>query len=144
MPVQPLIAPRLPLQVSENRRIFRLNLNIALAKAYRSLGQSFDGPKRVCLEIVSDVLLDYGAKTTRKWLAELITDLGSKGYTMLAEVNADMHPPDQATAVLELFDGEINLYQTEDAMECRKSLRVKKLRNQDYIKNPICLAKLTT
>ena len=117
------------------------NLNIALAKVYRSLGQSFDGPKRVCLEIVSDVLLDYGAKTTRKWLAELITDLGSKGYTMLAEVNADMHPPDQATAVLELFDGEISLYQTEDPLECKKSIRIKKLRNQDYIKNPICLRK---
>jgi len=31
MPVQPLIVPRLPFQVSENRRIFRLNLNTALA-----------------------------------------------------------------------------------------------------------------
>jgi len=120
------------------------NLNIALAKAHRSLTQNFVGSKRVCVEIVSDVLLDYGAKTTRKWLSELITDLGSKGFTMLAVMNPSMHPPDQATAVLDLFDGEISVYQTDDPLECKKSLRVKKLRNQDYIKNPICLTKPTT
>ena len=117
------------------------NLNIALAKAHRSLTQNLEGSKRVCVEIVSDVLLDYGAKTTRKWLSELITDLGSKGFTILTVMNPGMHPPDQATAVLDLFDGEISLYQTEDQLECKKSIRVKKLRNQDYIKNPICLTK---
>ena len=117
------------------------NLNIALAKTYRSLGQSLAGTKRVCLEILSDVLLDYGAKTTRKWLSELITDLGSKGYTILAILNRGMHPPDQATGVLDLFDGEINLCQMEDPLGCTKSIRVGKLRNQDYIKNSICLTK---
>ena len=65
--------------------------------------------------------------------------MGSRGFTMLAEMNPAMHPSDQANAVLDLFDGEINLYQTEDPLECKKSIRVKKLRNQDYLKNPICL-----
>ena len=113
------------------------NLNIALLKAYRSVGQSSN--KRVCLEIVSDVLLRYGAEATRRWISELTTDMVSKGFTILAVMNPAMHPPDQATAVVDLFDGEISLYQTEDPLECKKSLRIKKLRNQDYIKNPICL-----
>ena len=113
------------------------NLNIALLKAYRNVEQTSN--RRVCINIVSDVLLDYGAKAARKWVAELVTDLVSKGFTILAVMNPAMHSPDQATAVVDLFDGEISLYQTDDPLECKKSLRIKKLRNQDYIKNPICL-----
>ena len=87
----------------------------------------------------SDVLLDYGAKSTRKWISELITDLGSKGFTILAVMDPSMHPADQSNAVLNLFDGEISITQTRDPLECKKSIRVEKLRNQDYIKNPICI-----
>jgi hypothetical protein len=50
-----------------------------------------------------------------------------------------MHPPDQATGVIDLFDGEITITQSGDPLECRKQIQVKKLRGQDYIKNPICL-----
>ncbi|MCJ7614781.1 hypothetical protein MUO71_08490, partial [Candidatus Bathyarchaeota archaeon] len=113
------------------------NLSISLAKAYRNIDQS--SKKRICVEIVSDVLLDYEAKATRKWISELITDLGSKGFTMLAVMNPSMHPSDQVNAIIDLFDGEISITQTDDPLECKKSIRVKKLRNQDYIKSPICL-----
>ena len=113
------------------------NLSISLAKAYRNIYSS--KKKRICVDIVSDVLVDYETKATRKWVSELITDLGSKGFTMLAVINPDIHPHDQARAIIDLFDGEINLTETEDPLECKKSIRVRKLRNQDYIKNPICL-----
>jgi len=83
--------------------------------------------------------MQYGPKTTRNWISELITDMSSKGFTTMVLMNPQMHPPDQIAAVLDLFDGEISLLQTEEPLECRKSLRVRKLRNQDYIKNPICL-----
>jgi KaiC/GvpD/RAD55 family RecA-like ATPase len=113
------------------------NLSISLAKAHRNIEPS--KKKRICVETVSDVLVDYETRATRKWISELITDLGSKGFTMLAVMNPAMHPTDQATAVIDLFDGEINITETEDPLECKKSIRIKKLRNQDYIKNPICL-----
>ena len=113
------------------------NLNIALVKAYRNVVQS--STKRAVIGIVSDVLVDYGLKTTRKWIEELTTDLVSKGFTILAVLDPNMHPPDQANAVINLFDGEIELMQTEDPLECKKSIRIRKLRNQDYIRNPICL-----
>ncbi len=139
-----LCNPKPKVEVPDLSNVYRLlgktdltNLNIALLKAYRSVEQSSN--KRVCLEIVSDVLLRYGAEATRRWISELTTDMVSKGFTILAVMNPAMHPPDQATAVVDLFDGEISLYQTEDPLECKKSIRVKKLRNQDYIKNPICL-----
>lgn len=115
------------------------NLNMALARESRSQ-QTQQNPKRLCVEIVSDVLLEYGATTTRKWVSELLTDLGSKGFTILAVLDSSMHPVDQANAIINLFDGEINLTQTGVPPDCRKSLLIKKLRGQDYIKNPICLS----
>jgi len=114
------------------------NLGIALVKAQRSLNQSVTN-KRICVEILSDVLVKHGTNTTREWISGLITNLGAKGFTMLAVMNPAMHPPDQATAVLDLFDGEISITQSDDPLDCKKSILVKKLRNQDYIKNPICL-----
>jgi hypothetical protein len=114
------------------------NLGISLTKAIRSIDQSVT-QKRICIEIVSDVLVKHGVNTTREWLSGLITDLGSKGFTMLAVMYPEMHQSEESKAVLSLFDGEISIIQSDDPLDCRKSIRVKKLRNQDYIKNSMCL-----
>jgi len=114
------------------------NLGIALIKAHRSIDQS-ETKKRVCVDILSEVLVKHGTNTTREWISGLITDLGAKGFTILAVMDPKEHPPDQATTVLNLFDGEISITQSDDPLDCKKSIHVKKLRNQDYIKNPICL-----
>jgi len=141
-----LCNPKLKIEVPDLPKVYKLrgktdlnNLNIALMKAYRNVKAS--SQKRVCIGIVSDVLVDYGVKATRKWIAELITDLVSRGFTVLAVMNPAMHPSDQAAGVMDLFDGEINLFEIEDPLECKNSVRVKKLKNQDYIKNSICLPK---
>jgi hypothetical protein len=114
------------------------NLGIALAKAIRNIDQSAT-KKRICVEILSEVLVKHGTNTTREWISSLITDLGAKGFTILAVIDPTMHPADQANAIINLFDGEINILQSDDPLDCKKSILVKKLRNQDYIKNPICL-----
>jgi len=139
-----LCNPKPKTQVPDLRNVYKIgsktdltNLSILLTKAYRKIKPSTK--KRVCIEIVSDVLITHKAEATRRWISELITEMQSKGFTMLAVVNPDIHPHDQARAIIDLFDGEINLTETEDPLECRKSIRVRKLRNQDYIKNPICL-----
>ena len=67
---------------------------------------------------------------------------GDKGFTILAMIDPEMHPSDQAKAVFNLFDGEISITQSDDPLDCKKSIQVKKLRGQDYIKNPICLINL--
>ncbi len=143
-----LCNPKPKIRVPDLPNVYKLhgktdlnNLGIALVKAYRRLSQKPGLSKRVCVQILSDVLVNYGPKTARKWISELITDLGSKGFTMLAVVNPLMHGSEDLNAVLDLFDGEISLFQTEDPLECKKSIRVKKLRSQDFIKNSICLTK---
>jgi len=115
------------------------NLGIALTKAYRSIDQNLVQPKRVCVEILSEVLQDYGSNTTRKWISDLITNYGAKGFTILAVIDPTMHATEHANAIINLFDGEISIIQSDDPLDCKKSILVKKLRNQDYIKNPICL-----
>ena len=139
-----LCNPKPKLNLADRPNVSRLrsktdltNLNIALLKAYRSVDQSLG--KRICIDILSDVLLEYGVKATRKWLAELTTDLISKGFTVLAVLNPLMHTSEELNSVLGLFEGELDLFQSEDPLQCRTSISVKKLRNQDYIKNPTCL-----
>jgi hypothetical protein len=138
--------PKPKTEVPDLPNVFKLqgktdlnNLGIALTKAYRSLDQNLAQPKRICIEILSEVLEDYGSKTTRKWISDLITNYGAKGFTILAIMDPNMHPSEQANAVINLFDGEISIIQSDDPLDCKKSILVKKLRNQDYIKNPICL-----
>ncbi|TRO54017.1 hypothetical protein E2P63_01760 [Candidatus Bathyarchaeota archaeon] len=114
------------------------NLGIVLIKAQRHMNQSIAN-KRICVEILSEVLVKHGTNTTREWISELITNLGAKGFTLLAVIDPTMHPSDQANAIINLFDGEISILQSDDPLDCKKSILVKKLRNQDYIKNPICL-----
>ena len=96
------------------------NLGIALTKAYRSLDQNLAQPKRICVEILSEVLDDYGSNTTRKWISDLITNYGSKGFIMLAVMDPKEHAPEEATTVLNLFDGEISITQSDDPLDCKK------------------------
>jgi tetratricopeptide (TPR) repeat protein/KaiC/GvpD/RAD55 family RecA-like ATPase len=135
--------PRADLMVKDLPNIYRLKgvdslteIDIALTKASRQLSASMPGSKRACIEIVSDVLLQHHAVTTRKWLSGVIQDLKSKGFTILAVVNPRMHPAEEFEAVLGLFDGEIRMLETEDS---RKALRVTKLHGQNYLKGEVTL-----
>ena len=140
-----LCNPKPKIEVPDFPNVYRLqsktdltNLSIALTKAIRNIDQSITN-KRICIEILSDVLVKHGTNTSKEWISGLITDLGAKGFTILAVMDPKEHPLDQATTVLNLFDGEISITQSDDPLDCKKSITVKKLRNQDYIKNPICL-----
>jgi hypothetical protein len=53
------------------------NLGIALTKAYRSIDSSITN-KRICVEILFDVLIKHGTNKTRDWISRLITDPGDK------------------------------------------------------------------
>ena len=86
-------------------------IDIALTKAFRTLNPAATGPRRACIEIVSDVLLQHHAVITRKWLNGLLPNLKAKGFTTLAVVNPQMHTQEEAQAILGLFEGEISLSQ---------------------------------
>jgi uncharacterized repeat protein (TIGR01451 family) len=117
------------------------DIEIALIKSFRMLDQSNRGPKRACITILSDVLLQHHAVTTRKWLAGILPDLRSKGFTTLVVMNPEMHPSEEFQAIVGLFEGEIRISERETAIGLDKVLRIRKLYNQRYLENEIVLKK---
>jgi hypothetical protein len=115
------------------------DINIALTKAFRNLDTTNKGPRRICLNVISDILLEHGPVQTRKWLSELLTALNSEGFTVLAVINPKMHSSEEVQAILGLFDGEINIRERETIKEFRRFIKIKRMGNQKYLKNEIVL-----
>lgn len=111
------------------------DINIALSSAYRTLDVSIKRPRRICIEIISDVLLQHQALQTRRWLNALIPELKSKGFTTLAVMDPQMHPPQEVRAILDLFEGQITIHKKRS----KKFLGIKKLRNRKYSKSELLL-----
>jgi tetratricopeptide (TPR) repeat protein/KaiC/GvpD/RAD55 family RecA-like ATPase len=115
------------------------DIDIALTKAFRTLNPSTAGPRRICIEVVSDALLQHHAINTRRWLSALLPTLKSKGFTILAMVDPQMHPPEETQAVLGLFDGEISIYEKETPKGTARFLKIKRMSNQKYAKDETLL-----
>lgn len=115
------------------------DVNIPLVSTLRKIGAPNDKPRRFCIAILSDILLQHHAVQTRRWLIGLTSELKSKGFTTLAVINPHMHPAEEVQAVLDLFDGEIEVYEKRD----QKFLRIKRMYEQDYIGNELPLKKNT-
>jgi hypothetical protein len=114
-------------------------INIAITKALRTLKTSATTSKRICIEIVSDALLQHHAVTTRQWLSALQPTLKSKGFTIMAVIDPSMHPAEETQAVLSLFDGEISIYDKETPKGAARFLKIKKMTDQKYLKDEIPL-----
>jgi KaiC/GvpD/RAD55 family RecA-like ATPase/tetratricopeptide (TPR) repeat protein len=114
-------------------------IDIALTKAFRMLSPSATGPKRICIEIVSDVLLQHHAVITRKWLSALLPNLKSRGFTVLAVMDPHMHTQEEVQAILGLFEGEIRISEKETEKGTERVLRIRRLFNQKYIESELSL-----
>jgi KaiC/GvpD/RAD55 family RecA-like ATPase/tetratricopeptide (TPR) repeat protein len=116
------------------------DISIALSSAFRGWDTRKNNIGRGCIGIVSDVLLQHHAVVTRKWLASLIPELRTKGFTTLAVLDPEMHTSQEVRAILDLFEGEINIYEkkTEDTAE--KSLRIRKMQNCKYSRKELHLS----
>ncbi len=116
-------------------------IDIALTTALRKVDKASIESRRACIEIVSDVLLQHHAVSTRRWLTALIPKLKSWGFTTLAVVNPHMHAPQEVEAILDLFQGEISLYRRKTDKGFRRFLRIEKLHNLDYSEKEVTLKK---
>lgn len=117
------------------------DINIALTSAIRKLDPSLKSPRRICLGLVSDVLLQHHAVQTRRWLTGLISELRSNGFTTLMVMDPDMHPAQEARAVLDLLDGEINIYEKQTEKGSERFLRIKRMSDQEYSESDLPLKK---
>ncbi len=110
------------------------DLNLQLSEAVGSIK-----PKRIVLDVLSDVLLRHKALQTRKWLTELLERLRSKNITVLAVVNPHMHNEEEVQAVVGLFDGNIELVEEGG----NKSLRVNWMHGIEVAEKELTLTDLT-
>jgi tetratricopeptide (TPR) repeat protein/KaiC/GvpD/RAD55 family RecA-like ATPase len=117
------------------------DISIALTSAIRKLDPSLKDRKRICIGLISDVLLQHHVVQTRRWLTALTTELKSAGFTTLAVFDPEMHSAQDARAILDLFDGEINIYEKETDKGLRRYLRIKRMSNQEYLDNELPLKK---
>ncbi len=117
------------------------DISIALSSATRKLDSSHKSPRRICIDLLSDVLLQHHAVQTRRWLTSLIAELKSNGFTVLAVIDPRMHPSEELYALLGLFDGEISIYEKGHEKGFESYLRIKRMSNQQYIKDELLLTK---
>ena len=113
------------------------DISIALTSAFRRLHKPPKTPRRACVEIVSDVLLQHNAVQTRRWLNALLPEFKSKGFTALAVIDPGMHSSQEVRAVLDLFEGEISIYEKETETGVKKFLKIKKMYDQKHSKNEL-------
>ena len=116
-------------------------ISIALTKAFRGLDESITGPRRACIEIVSGVLLQHHTVQTRRLLTELISEFKLRGFTIVAVMNPQMHPSEEVHAILDLFEGEINIYEKESEKGLERFMKIKKMYNQRYLEREMPLKK---
>lgn len=70
-----------------------------------------------------------------------MTELKSTGFTTLVTMSPQMHPLQELQAILDLFDGEINVYEKETEKGLQKFLKIRKMSNQKYLENEVPLKK---
>jgi len=117
------------------------DVSIALTSAIRQLDPSLKGPRRICIDLVSDVLLQHHAVETRRWLTALITKVKSEDFTTLVVIDPKMHPSKELYAILGLFEGEVSIYEKEKEKGIGKFLKIKKMSNQKYLEDELPLRK---
>lgn len=115
-------------------------LNISLSAMIEKIPANLDGPRRLILSNISDVLLSCHAQTTRKWLMELIPKMKSQNFTILAVLNPYMHPKEESHAIVDLFDGHIEMSEKQDD-ESGMNLKMRKLFNQRYMSKQVSVTK---
>jgi hypothetical protein len=89
--------------------------------------------------VVSDVLLQHHVVNTRRWLSALLPTLKSKGFTILAVVDPQMHSPEELQAVVDVFDGEIRVTEKDTPEGNKQKLKIRRLVNQKYLDKEISL-----
>jgi len=107
-------------------------LSVALTTLLNNISLTENKPRRLVLNILSDMLLSCHSVNTRKWLSETIAKFKTKNFTILAKLNPHMHSKEEASAVLDLFDGQIDIYEKEHEGSFKRYLRVKRMSNTQY------------
>lgn len=127
--------------ISKISSVLNLNdLNISFSHA---LDATPNPSKRkiLIIDLLSDVLLEHKALTTRKWLDDFIARRKSEGFTILATLNPLISTAQESQTIIDLFDGVIDIYEKEFRERSRRFLIVKKMYGRKYMETELMLDK---
>lgn len=116
------------------------DLNISFTKAVESLPKNLPG-KLIIIDILSDILLEHKALTTRKWLDGFVGKRKAEGFTIIGVLNPLISSQQDTQTITDLFDGVIEIYERELKERARRFLIVKKLYGRKYVDTELMLDK---
>ncbi|MEM2982185.1 MAG: DNRLRE domain-containing protein [Candidatus Bathyarchaeia archaeon] len=114
-------------------------LNITVARALEDMGET-DG-RISCIDLLSDILLQHGPAATRKWLLDYVSRMKSRSLTTIATINSKMHPKEELEALLDIFDGQIEIWEKETERGFQRFMRIKRMYNVNYVDETLSIAK---
>lgn len=134
------IIPRSP-NVFKIASVLNLNdLNISFSNALGATPNP-NTRKILIVDMLSDVLLEHRALTTRKWLDDFIARRKSEGFTILATLNPLITTAQESQTIIDLFDGVIEIYEKAFQGRSRRFLFVKKMYAKKYMETELLLDK---
>lgn len=113
-------------------------LNIELVKSVRGAGASGG---RVCLDVLSDILLTHKALTTRKWVTDLVPRLDEWGFTAIGTFNPVLHAAEESKGLTDLFKGYLEIFDKDFAGKIRKVIVVRKMTDLQFNESELMLDK---
>ncbi len=96
---------------------------------------------RVCLDILSDVMLSHKLLTTRKWVTDLLPRLVNWEFTVLGVFNPGLQSTEEVQGLVELFNGYVEIFEKDYAGRARKLAVVRKMADLRYNENELLVDK---
>lgn len=115
-------------------------LNIELVKSVRNVASS--GGK-VCLDVLSDILLTHKMLTARKWVTDLVPRLDEWGFTAIGIYNPALHAAEEARGLTDLFKGYLEIFDKDFSGKMRKVIVVRKMMDLQFNESELILDKET-
>ncbi len=131
-------------KTSKGSNIFRImdvqnpnDFNISLAKVMEPLIDDAKQKVIVLDQLVSDVLLEHKALVARRWLDEFLVKRKSEGFTVIVTLNPLMVSDQQQQALVDLFDGVLEICEKEFLERAKRYLIIRKMYARTYSDVPV-------
>lgn len=142
-----VFSPQADKIASDSGNVFKIpgvqnlnDVNIAFTKAMETIGKS-NRTAIIIIDLLSDVLLEHKALTTRKWLDDFVARRKAEGFTILASLNPLISSKQESQTIIDLFDGIIEIYEKEFRERARRFLIIKKMYGRKYVETELMLDK---
>lgn len=113
---------------------------ISLSLAIREARSKENANKMIIiLDILSDLLLQHKAITTRKWLSDFVAKRKAEGFTIIATLSPLIGTKEETQTIIDFFDGVIEIHEKKLEETARRFLIVKKMYGHRYSQSEIML-----